>query len=55
MKLGSRLRFCEIARRSARLARQAVFRFRPEDYDSVRQAFDIAGIPIKEALQKKQP
>ena len=26
-----------------------------KDYDSVRQAFDIAGIPIKEALQKKQP
>jgi phosphonate transport system substrate-binding protein len=26
-----------------------------KDYDSVRQAFAIAGIPIKEALQKKQP
>src|ERR671912_776787 len=25
------------------------------DYDSVRQAFDIAGIPLKEVLQRKQP
>jgi phosphonate transport system substrate-binding protein len=25
------------------------------DYDSVRQAFDIAGIPLKEALQRKRP
>jgi hypothetical protein len=25
------------------------------DYDSVRQAFAIAGIPLKEALQKKRP
>jgi phosphonate transport system substrate-binding protein len=25
------------------------------DYDSVRQAFDVAGIPLKEALQRKQP
>ena len=26
-----------------------------EDYDSVRQAFAIAGIQLKEALQKKRP
>ncbi|HXV79002.1 MAG TPA: phosphate/phosphite/phosphonate ABC transporter substrate-binding protein [Candidatus Binatia bacterium] len=26
-----------------------------EDYDSVRQAFAIAGIPLREALQKKRP
>ena len=25
------------------------------DYDSVRQAFDIAGIPLKEVLQRKRP
>ena len=25
------------------------------DYDSVRQAFDIAGIPLKASLQRKQP
>jgi phosphonate transport system substrate-binding protein len=26
-----------------------------KDYDSVRQAFSIAGIQLKEALQKKHP
>jgi phosphonate transport system substrate-binding protein len=26
-----------------------------QDYDSVRQAFDIAGIPLKASLQRKQP
>jgi ABC-type phosphate/phosphonate transport system substrate-binding protein len=26
-----------------------------KDYDSVRQAFTIAGIQLKEALKKKQP
>lgn len=26
-----------------------------KDYDSVRQAFAIAGIPLNEALQKKRP
>ncbi|HEX6172631.1 MAG TPA: phosphate/phosphite/phosphonate ABC transporter substrate-binding protein [Candidatus Binatia bacterium] len=26
-----------------------------QDYDSVRQAFDIAGIPLKTSLQRKQP
>ena len=25
------------------------------DYDSVRQAFEIAGIPLKTSLQRKQP
>jgi len=25
------------------------------DYDSVRQAFDIASIPLKASLQRKQP